>query len=197
MFLIGFPFLLFSQITRTGSFVANDPGVYPISGDIVITEDAGVLTVVFESNFQTVQGLALEVFLTDSKDLDVSTDVLISTAPLDQGTSPTTPITGMHMFTAPAGTSIFDFDNVIIQCTTINELWGHANFCDANLDVISNPIQTNRYVAESIRSSSVLDAMANVQFEALDNIELNSGFTVPQHAEFQSNVGASYGCNVE
>ena len=120
---------------RSGSFVANNPALYPISGDVSVSEQGGVLTVVFESNFATIQGLRLEVFLSKSNQLDTSTDQMISLLPLDDGSDFMSPITGMRTFTAAAGTSIYDFDNVLIQCTIANVLWGHANLCESNLDI--------------------------------------------------------------
>lgn len=131
-------FILFSfqisiaQSSKSGSFVANLPSIYPIVGTVNMTEDNGTLSVTFEDDFATVQGIRLEVFLSVTGDLNTANDVKISSAPLDDGTSMNTPISGTRSFTAPAGTGIDDFDYVIVYCTSASTLWGSALMSSSN-----------------------------------------------------------------
>ncbi len=185
----------FAQQPRTGSFVANDPAVYPVSGDVTVIDDFGPIIVIFESNFSTVQGLTLEVFLTKTPTLNLATDIKISTTPLDAGTPTNTPITGMRMFNVPPGVKLHDFENVIIQCTSINELWGHANLCSSNVVLSFAPVSDGFYRAEqTLECTTVIDSGATITFEAADYIVLDAGFTAPLTTEFTALAGSGYGC---
>ena len=188
----------FAQHTRTGSFVANMPAVYPISGDVTFAEVGTTLTVTFEANFATVQGLTLEVFLAKGAMLDTSTDIKISTTPLGFGTSTLSPITGMHVFAVPPGISLYDFDNILIQCTAIDELWGHANLCDTQLTLANSAEPSGAYRGSNeIVSTSLINTSSIVSYETQNCIELNSGFEVPLTADFTALVGPAYGCVIE
>ena len=123
-----------AQCFRSGSFVQSDPA-YSISGDANVTFTlSGNKDVIFESNFATVQGLDLRVYLSKTDDiLDIVSDALeVTTGPLlgDNGmTSPVlSPITGMKSFSIPmpASVELADFDFIVIQCIGINERWGYA-----------------------------------------------------------------------
>ncbi len=185
------------EIIRTGSFVANDPDVYPISGDVKLSSTNGNLSVTFESNFATIQGITLEVFLAKTSALNTSTDVKISQQPLDAGSSFMAPITGMRTFAVPAGIDLLDFDNILVQCTSANVLWGHVNICEGIVDIVANPIPDGLYSAQDITSHTVVDVPASVQFESSTTIQLDTGFEVPFTSEFEANVGPIYGCVVE
>ena len=190
---------VFAQVNRTGSFVALDASQYPISGDVTLATDAaGMTTVTFESNFATVQGAILEVYLAKNKDLDGVTDVQISTSPLDEGSPTNTPITGMMVFDVPAGINAYEFDNVIVQCVVINMKWGHANLCESDLNLASDTLPSDTYQAvESITCSTALASGSNVNFATSNNISLNAGFDVPLSTEFTTLLGANYGCVIE
>lgn len=115
---------------RDGVFVANDPGTYPVTGSarIEFLTD-GTKHVIFDKNFATVQGLQLEVFLAKTGILNLVTDVKISTQQLQDdngGTNMNDPITGYIRFVVPAGVELEDFDNILIQCTQANILWGNV-----------------------------------------------------------------------
>jgi len=115
---------------REGVFVANDPGIYPVSGSarIEFLTD-GTKHVIFDKDFVTIQGLRLEVFLSKTGILNLATDVKISTQQLQDdngGTDMNDPITGYNRFIVPASIELGDFDNVLIQCTQANLLWGNV-----------------------------------------------------------------------
>jgi len=185
-------------MTRSGNFIA-DSNTYPISGDVTVTEDAaGVLTVVFESNFTTIQGFKLEVFLSKSNTLNTFTDQKISLLPLDDGSAFMSPITGMRTFTASPGTSIYDFDNVIVQCTSANALWGHANLCESDLDILDIVRSPTTFKAEQhITSSALITSGYDIGYEASDYVELENGFEVSSSTNFIANTGQGYGCVIE
>jgi len=198
-----FWFLLFlfnislAQIIRTGSFVENS-AIYPISGDVKVTNNAGMVSVEFENNFSTIQGITLEVFLGKSKNLNRATDLLISTAPLDSGTAMSTPITGSRTFTVPLGTSLYEFDNVLVYCTSADVLWGHANLCENFLNLTNSPLPTDTYRGEEIILSSVLlENGADVIFETKSQIVLDTNFEVPVLSNFTAIADPLYGCTIE
>ncbi len=187
----------FAQLSRTGNFVANT-AIYPISGDVTVTSNAGIISVQFENNFSTIQGIRLEVFLGKSKNLNTATDLKISTVPLDDGTAMSTPITGVRTFAVPLGTNLYEYDNVIVQCTVANVLWGHANLCESSLNLSTSPLPTDIYRGEqNILSSSMIDNAADVSFEAQNMILLDSNFEVPNTSDFSAVVGAAQGCVIE
>ncbi len=115
---------------REGVFVANDPGTYPISGSAKIEFlTDGTKHVIFDNNFTTIQGLQLEVFLSETGVLNLATDVKISTQQLQDdngGTDINDPITGYNRFIVPASVALDDYDNILIQCTQANLPWGNV-----------------------------------------------------------------------
>lgn len=119
-----------AQFEREGTFVAADPANYPISGTTAVQFlSNGTHRVVFKSDFATIQGLRLEVFLSKTGTLNTTTDVKISTQELQDdngGTDMNDPITGFKIFEIPAGITLAEFDYVIVQCTQANLLWGSA-----------------------------------------------------------------------
>jgi len=187
----------FAQLNRTGSFIENSD-VYPISGDVTVTHNDGSLVVEFEDNFSTIQGITLEVFLGRSNNLNRSTDLLISTAPLDSGTPMSTPITGSRTFDPPSGTNLYDYDNVLVYCTSADVLWGYANLCKNELNLSANQLPSDTYRSEQIiLSSSQIANNANVSFETKDTIVLNTNFAVLDSCNFNAIVGTSQGCIIE
>lgn len=187
----------FGQNVRTGSFVPDSP-TYPISGDVSFSYLNGVSMVTFESNFSTIQGITLEVFLSKTNTLDLNTDVKISLLPLDDGSAFMSPITGMRTFPVPASIDIFDFDNIIVQCTSANLQWGYANICENQLDVTLNPIPEGLYrAAQEITSQASVEVSASVHFESSNTIQLNDGFVVPSSSSFEAQVGPSSGCVIQ
>lgn len=187
----------YAQITRSGSFT---PGTttYPMSGDVVVTLSGNTISVDFQSNFSTVQGITLEVFLSKTNNLNTSTDILISTAPLDSGTAMSTPITGMRSFTVPTGTNLYEYDNVIVQCTSANVRWGHANLCENTVNLAASPLPSDTYRGEqNIVSSSMVANSSLVAFEAETMITLSDNFEVPSTTDFQAVVGPTYGCTIQ
>jgi len=187
----------FAQLDRTGTFIENS-AVYPISGDVTVTYNAGTINVKFENNFSTIQGITLEVFLGKSSNLNRATDLLISTEPLDSGTPMSTPITGARTFTISSGTNLYDFDNVLVYCTSADVLWGYANLCENTLNLSTNPLPSDVYRGEQIiSSSSKIGNNSTVSFETKDTIALNSNFEVPNSSNFNAIVDATYGCLIE
>lgn len=186
----------FSQNLRTGSFIPDSP-TYPISGDVSFSQVNGIKTVTFESNFSTIQGITLEVFLSKTNVLDVNTDVKISILPLDDGSPFMSPITGMRTFAVPANIDLFDFDNIIVQCTSANLQWGYANICEPLLDVTLNPIPDGLYrAAQDITSQTSVAAPASVRFESAQTILLNGGFEVPHTSAFVAHIDSASGCTI-
>jgi len=187
----------FAQTTRTGSFIPGTT-LYPISGDVTVSINGNTILVEFENNFSTVQGINLEVFLAHSNVLNYATDEKISTTPLDVGSSLGDPITGMHSFTVPTGINLFDYDNVLIQCTSAAVLWGYANLCESVLNISSIPLPSDSYTAESeIICNSMLDLNSDVSFETQNAIELNAAFEAPISTNFSALIGPNLGCIVE
>lgn len=186
-----------AQLNRTGSFIQNS-AVYPISGDVTVIYNAGSIIVEFENNFSTIQGITLEVFLGKRNNLDTNTDLLISNEPLDSGTPMSTPITGSRTFTPPLGTNLYDFDNVLVYCTSANVLWGYANLCKNALNLTANQLPSDIYRSEQIiSSSSILSNNGSVSFETKDTIVLNANFEVPDSNNFNAIVGSTSGCLIE
>lgn len=199
---LGFLLLLqinsFAQTSRAGSFVALNPGIYPISGDATISNSGGTLTVDFLSNFSTIQGITLEVFLGKTKNLNLATDVLISTMPLDFGSSMGTPINGPLSFNVPPGVNLYDYDNILIQCTSANVLWGHANLCTSNLVLMAGSLPSDVYRGElTVSSSSSIDALTNSTFQAENEVNLIQGFEAQLTSEFLAQPGPGLGCIIE
>lgn len=187
----------FAQLNRTGTFVQNS-AIYPISGDVTVTHSGGTISVEFENNFATVQGITLEVFLGKSSNLNRSTDLVISTEPLDSGTPMSTPISGSRSFAVPSGINLYDYDNVLVYCTSADVLWGYANLCENILNLSANPLPSDTYRGEQIiSSSSNVDNNANVTFETKDTIVLNTNFEVPNSSNFNALLDTTFGCLIE
>ena len=149
-----------AQCARSGNFVQSDPA-YSISGTANITFNTnGDKDVIFESNFMTVQGVDLRVYL--SKEDDINTagadPIEVTTSALlgDNGmTSPVlSPITGMKTFpinqTMYPNVNLSTYDHIVIQCIGINERWGHVN-----LGAINGPDCALLSVNEKTLSESV------------------------------------------
>lgn len=121
-----------SQCERSGSFIQSDPQ-YSISGDAKVTfTTSGDKDVIFESNFATVQGADLRVYLSKTDDIATAgSDAVQISGQLENdaggfGGPGTSPITGMMTFSVPSNTELDDFDFIVIQCIAINERWGHV-----------------------------------------------------------------------
>lgn len=121
-----------AQCSRSGSFVQSDPA-YSISGDANITfTTSGNKDVIFESNFATVQGADLRVYISKTDDIATpGSDAIQVSGRLENdaggfGGPGTAPITGMMTFSIPPSTTLADFDFIVIQCIAINERWGHV-----------------------------------------------------------------------
>ncbi len=183
-----------TTVSRNSNFVANMPNVYPISGDASLSDDNGNLTVHFDSNFATIQGITLEVFLSKQNMLNTSTDVKVSTIPLGPGIPFQGPITGSHTFTVPAGVDFYEFSYILVQCTSANILWGYVNICDMDLAINEQPLEGEIYLAEEISSTSTLSTNGNYRFEGHNGVSLFTGFEVPLTTEFIGLAGQPYGC---
>jgi len=131
-----------AQCSRSGNFVQSDPA-YSISGTANVTfQTNGAKDVIFDTNFMTVQGVDLRVYLSKTDDiLAVGSDAIeVTTSPLlgDNGmTSPVlSPITGMKTFainqTLYPNVSLSTYDYIVIQCIGINERWGYVNLAAVN-----------------------------------------------------------------
>ena len=121
-----------AQCSRSGSFVQSDP-LYAISGDANITfTTSGDKNVIFESNFATVQGADLRVYVSKMDDINSpGADPIQISGQLENdaggfGGPGTSPITGMMTFSLPNSVELSDFDYIVIQCIAINERWGHV-----------------------------------------------------------------------
>lgn len=180
--------------TRIGSFTPDRPSVYPLTGNVFMTNDNGVYTVNFGNNFATIQGLVLEVFLAKTSVLDTLRDVVISTLPLGPNIDFMDPITGAHSFPVPHGIGFYEFPYVIIQCTVANLPWGYANLCDMDLTLNQQPLASETYLAEEISSSTELSPNSDYRIEGYHGVNLNTGFEVPLTTEFLGLAGQPHGC---
>ena len=123
-----------AQCSRSGTFIQSDPA-YSISGTGNITfETNGTKNVIFESDFATVQGADLRVYLSKFDNIEATgSDALeVSTQPLmndggGTGGPGVSPITGMMTFSIPSTVTLDEYDYIVIQCITINERWGHVS----------------------------------------------------------------------
>lgn len=187
-----------AQLDRTGSFTANMPNVYPISGDVSVAVVNGALEVTFESNFSTIQGITLEVFLSHNAIFEPAVDLKISTIPLGPGIGFEDPITGSHTFSTPVGVPLYQFNNVLVQCTSANVLWGHANLCESMLNLSTGPLPSDYYTSEQeIICNVPVDQTSLVVFQTGDNVQLNDGFEVPFLSSFETRISATSGCIIE
>lgn len=152
--------LINAQCARSGNFIQSDPS-YSISGTANITfRTNGDKDVIFESDFMTVQGVDLRVYLSKEDDINVvgADPIEVTTSPLlgDNGmTSPVlSPITGMKTFpinqTTYPNVNLSTYDHIVIQCIGINERWGYVN-----LATVNGPDCTLLSVAEKSLSESV------------------------------------------
>ena len=122
-----------AQCTRSGSFIQSDPG-YSISGTGNITfETNGDKNVFFETDFATVQGADLRVYLSKTDDINTlgSDAIEVTTSQLindDGGTggAGTSPITGLMSFPIPSAVQLDEFNYIVIQCIVIDERWGYS-----------------------------------------------------------------------
>ncbi|MFD0863573.1 DM13 domain-containing protein [Sungkyunkwania multivorans] len=141
-----------AQQCRVGTFVAGDfPGTYPCSGDADLIFNDNGKEVNF-TNFSTIQGITLEVFLSTDDRVDNAggSHIKISTQQLQDdngGTDMGDAITNDQAFIVPAGVDINDYQYVIIQCTSANVLWGRVQLgtvsstCDPGiLSVVENDL---------------------------------------------------------
>lgn len=153
-----------AQCARSGNFVQSDPA-YSITGTASLTfTTGGNKDVIFDSNFMTVQGLDLRVYLSKRDDILMlgADPIEVTTGPLlgDNGmTSPVlSPITGMKTFAVDQimypNVDLDTYDYIVIQCIGINERWGYVNLgtpngvnCDSLLSVTEKSLSevTNIY----------------------------------------------------
>jgi len=162
-----------SQCSRSGFFVQSDP-TYNISGSANITFGIdGSKNIIFDSNFVTVQGVDLRVYLSTADDIlapgaetiEVTASQLLND---DGGTSPPqAPITGMMEF--PIDTVLYpniqidDFDFIVIQCIAINERWGYVSL-EAAEGADCSP--------SSIDENLLLESIKFYPNPVIDNIEI-------------------------
>ncbi len=138
-FIVLFNVLLFNnaliaQCHRAGVLSAVDePDEYPVEGSVELrTNEAGETFVNFLSDFATIQGLELRVYLATTERLDQNGEYLeVTTEPLqddnggqDLGDS----ITGEKQFLIADSIRLEDYDYLIIQCVSADVLWGRAHF---------------------------------------------------------------------
>lgn len=187
---ITFLLLLFINITyaqqhRSGLFVANDPGNYPISGSAAIEFlSNGTNRVVFKSDFTTIQGITLEVFLSTNPNITSGSNIKISNQQLQDdngGTDMSDPITGFKIFDVPNGVNITDYDYIIIQCTSANLLWGHValgtssalNHCERWGTFVEGPQGATYPISGTARIEFLTDGTKQVIFD--DNLDTVQG----------------------
>lgn len=132
LFLLTIVQFLNAQCSRTGQFMQSDPA-YFIAGDAsLIFEANGDKNVTFASNFSTVQGADLRVYLSKTDDIaNAQSDAIQISGQLindDGGTDGpgVSPITGMMTFPIPVNVELQEFDFIVIQCIAINERWGYV-----------------------------------------------------------------------
>lgn len=164
-----------AQCSRSGTFVQSDPA-YFISGDANITfAENGNKEVVFESNFQTVQGADLRVYLSRTNDIAnaASNAIQISGQLIndDGGTSGpgVSPITGLMRFSVPTDLEIDTYGFIVIQCIAINERWGYVSLGEvtgASCSVLS--IEANNV----LQTVSLYPNPATDKFEVINNKQL-------------------------
>lgn len=124
--------LISAQCSRTGTLAGIDqPTMYPVSGTTNFTvKSDGTREVTFESDFATVQGLNLQVYLTTTERLGQGgNELLISTQQLQDdngGTDMGDAITGSKTFSVANTVDLTDYTYVIIQCINADVLWGRA-----------------------------------------------------------------------
>lgn len=164
-----------AQCSRSGAFVQSDPA-YSISGNANITfTESGSREVIFEPNFQTVQGADLRVYLSQTDDIESagSNAIQISNQLIndDGGTGGpgVSPITGMMTFPVTANIDIEEYDFIVIQCIAINERWGYVSLAapsGASCSVLS--IEDNNL----LQTVSLYPNPASDKFEVLNDKQL-------------------------
>jgi hypothetical protein len=162
--------LTHAQCSRSGTFIQSDPA-YSISGTGNITfTTGGEKNVIFESDFATVQGADLRVYLSKTDDIadPGANEIEVTTGQLINDNGGTggpgvSPITGMMSFPIPGSVELDDYDYIVIQCIAINERWGHVTLgvnsgadCNAlsieddlfekQLSIYPNPIKKNLFI---------------------------------------------------
>jgi len=160
-----------AQCSRSGTFIQSDPA-YSISGTGNITfTTGGSKNVIFESDFATVQGVDLRVYLSKMDDINAAgADAIeVTTSPLlgDNGlTTPVlSPITGMKTFLIPSSTELADYDYIVIQCIGIDERWGYVTL-GANTGADCNVL--------SVEENTLSNSVSFFPNPTNDNIEISN-----------------------
>lgn len=169
-----------AQCDRTGSLSPTaDPTNYPVTGTAnIIFTDTGDRMVEFGSDFDTVQGLDLRVFLSTDTSITNSggSHIEITTSPLvDDNGNPGNgtndylgdPMTETRTIPISQTIDIEDYDYVIIQCTVANMQWGRAQFGAPSAGCSTLSTDQNTF-SESI---SLFPNPANEQFEVRNELE--------------------------
>ena len=124
--------LINAQCSRSGTFIQSDPA-YSISGTGNITfSTSGDKDVIFESNFATVQGADLRVYISKTNDINSPGADAIAVSPQlmndggGTGGAGVSPITGMMTFPMPISAELDTYSFIVIQCIVIDERWGYV-----------------------------------------------------------------------
>jgi hypothetical protein len=188
--------LTHAQCSRSGSFIQSDPA-YSISGTGNITfTTGGDKNVIFESDFATVQGADLRVYLSKTDDIANSgaDEIEVTTTQLmndggGTGGPGVSPITGMMSFPIPGYVELDDYNYIVIQCITINERWGHVTLgansggdCatlslenelfEKQLSIYPNPLKNNLYVNSDLTENidiKIYTILGEILFEEKTN----------------------------
>lgn len=198
-----------AQCLRDGSLVAiDDPGQYPVSGTSTMQfETNGDKQVIFGSDFETVQGIELRVYLSTTERLDQGGNELeITTEPLqdDNGGQDTgDPITGMKTFDLPSDTNLADYSYVIIQCVQADVLWGRAELgntsgpdCDI-LEVSSNTLDNFTVfpnpARQEISLAGIEDTMVGIRiFDLTGRVVFEQNQNTTKHVDISNLAGGNY-----
>ena len=114
----------------------DEPEVYPVTGTALIEFTVeGTKQVIFQEDFETIQGLELRVFLSTTPRLDQGgIEQEVTTEPLQDdngGQDMGDVISGFKSFTMSEDTELSDFQYIIIQCVQADVLWGRASLGEA------------------------------------------------------------------
>lgn len=140
-------FTITAQCKRSGTFIPDSPNLstYPIEGSANVTIDEnGAMSVNFESDFKSVQGFLLQVYLSKTQSIDTENANATTFIRVDQqgdlrcdphGSTKRShneePMTGAKSFTENlTDVDIEDYDYVILQCVEFNVPWGYAKLGD-------------------------------------------------------------------
>ncbi len=172
-----------AQCVVSGSFVARNAGAYPLSGtaSITVESDGSVSSVNFESDFVSVQGFQLQVFLSKTQTINTTNPNPSVFIRVDQnGDLRDDPhnsdlrshnghdMTGAKAFTQNlSGVEIDDYQYVILQCVEFNVPWGYAQLTNQSPDC-STLSTGDTTLNESI---SIFPNPANEQFEVRNDLE--------------------------